>query len=67
MTGAVMSRARIAQLADDVAATWVRNPHLAKPVNPFDPVTEPEHHAAWRASFERSLVCHSAPCAETSA
>lgn len=59
MAAPIMSREKIAQLADEAAADWVAQPERLRPVNPFDALEQPDHHAAWRASFERSLLVHS--------
>jgi len=59
MDAPIMSRDKIARLADDAAADWVTNPSRAKPLNPFDAYEQPEHYAAWRASFERALLVRS--------
>lgn len=62
--GPVTSRERIAQQADEAARWWVAAPNFPKPKNPFDEAIHPEHHAEWKASFERYLLVHSAPAAE---
>lgn len=59
MAAAIMSREKIAQLADQAAADWVAQPHRAKPANPFCAIEHHDHHAAWRASFERALLMRS--------
>lgn len=67
MAETIMSRAVIAQHADEAAAFWARNPEAPKPGNPFDVNVQPEHHRVWVCDFERQLVRHTAPEGETSA
>lgn len=67
MAEVIMSRAAIAQHADEAAAAWARNSNAPKPANPFDQNVLPEHFRVWACDFERQLVRHSAPEAEASA
>lgn len=67
MPDLIVSREAIARMADEAAAQWATHPSTPKPANPFDEHLHPEHHRAWKASFERELLRHSAPEAEGSA
>jgi hypothetical protein len=63
----IISREVIARLADNAAARWAKSPTSPKPTCPFDEHLQPEAFKAWRATFERYLLLHSAPTAEASA
>lgn len=59
MAAPIMSRDKIAQLAENAAADWVAQPQRPRPVNPFDALEQPDHHEAWRAAFDVALLQHS--------
>lgn len=58
------SRESIAQKADAAAkewtAAWLLDAAAPRPANPYDPEWAPEHHKAWKCSFERALLAHTA-------
>ena len=58
MDAPIMSRDKIARLADDAAADWVTNPSRAKPLNPFDAYEQPESPSVPTAA--RAGVGHAA-------
>lgn len=66
MSEPILTREAIATLADDAARAYAAAPaNSTLPANPF-PVGS-DAAAAWKASFERFLLLHTAPFAEGSA
>lgn len=56
----IISRALIARQAEAAARAYLKDG--VQPPNPYCPITEPDHHAEWKASFTRSL--HALRCEE---
>lgn len=61
----IVTRERIAEMADQAAQRFARGETAAPPDNPF-PVGS-DAAAAWSASFQRQLLWHTAPDAQGSA
>jgi hypothetical protein len=60
-----VSRESISEQAHEAARSWVANPRMPKPVNPYPAATDAARR--WKADFERWLLAESAPDAEGSA
>jgi hypothetical protein len=56
----VVSRERISEQAREAARSWVANPKLPKPANPYPQGSDAAR--CWKADFERWLLAESAWC-----
>jgi hypothetical protein len=61
----VVSRERISEQAREAARSWVANPKLPKPANPYPQGSDAAK--AWKAAFERYLLLYSSDDSEVSA
>jgi hypothetical protein len=60
-----VSRESISEQAHEAARSWVANPRMPKPANPY--LAGSEAAKVWHAQFERWLLAESVPDGESSA
>jgi hypothetical protein len=65
MNQPIVSRELISEQAHEAARSWVANPRMPKPANPYPPFSDAA--LIWKAQLERWLLAESAPDGESSA